>query len=186
MPWMRAVSPSSLPPCSSCLRERFPVPGPGLGRQGADIALTKPSRSRRGNGLSFLNRRRRRVRPGRQLSSRCNRTQLPGFKSPPSLSLVTREQQLECTQDFRGCCGVQFTNAFQRGRINRAEQIAGRHIIASAPANLHAKRGERNVFAERANQLRGQSGQAGMLQTDEIGSRDVRRGGIQRQIHSCR
>ena len=48
-PWR----PSSLPPCSSCLRERFPVPGPELRRRGADIALTKAQGSRRGNGLSF-------------------------------------------------------------------------------------------------------------------------------------
>ena len=34
---MRAVSPSSLPPCSSCLREKFPVPELGLGKEGADI-----------------------------------------------------------------------------------------------------------------------------------------------------
>ena len=50
---MRTVSPSSLPPCSSCLRESSQVPGPAVGRQGADIALTKARRSRRGNGLSF-------------------------------------------------------------------------------------------------------------------------------------
>ena len=47
------VSSSSLPPCASCLRESSQVPGPRLGRQEADIALTKAERSRRGNGLRF-------------------------------------------------------------------------------------------------------------------------------------
>jgi hypothetical protein len=123
--------------------------------RGEDISLTKAQRPRRGNDQSFLNRRKRRVRPGRQLSSRSNLTQLPVFKSPPSLSLVTREQQLECSQDFRGRGAVQLTDAFQRGGIDRSKKIASHDIIITAPSDLHAKRGERNVFAERTNQLRG-------------------------------
>ena len=54
IPRMRTVSPSSLPPCASCLRESSQVPGPRLGRQGADIALTKAQSSRRREWREFF------------------------------------------------------------------------------------------------------------------------------------
>jgi len=72
--------PSSLPPYSSCLRESSQVPGPAVGRQGADIVLTKARRSRRGNGLSFFEQKVTKVTKGG--------TRFRDLPSFPSLSSV--------------------------------------------------------------------------------------------------